>query len=84
MFNQFFVQEQEAAERQIKCHQSFDQVEVCAYFRLCEDIMQEMDGFNLLFQKVFLQISWRQEHLNGLAIVFPYLDAYILEESIKM
>jgi hypothetical protein len=83
MFDQFFVQEREAAERRIKCLQSFHQVEVCAYFRLCEDIVQEMDVFDLLFRKVFLQMSWRQERLNGLAVVFPYLGVYILEESIK-
>ena len=74
MFNQLLVQEREAAERRRKC---LDRVEVCAYFRLCEDIVQEMDVFHLLFRKVFLQLNWVQERMNGLAVVFPYLGIYI-------
>ena len=68
------MQEREAAERRKKC---LDWVEVCAYFRLREDVVQEMDVFDLLFRKVFLQLNWVQERMNGLAVVFPYLGVYI-------
>jgi hypothetical protein len=74
------VQGREAAGRRIKC---LDRVEVCAYFRLCEDIVQKMDVFELLFRKVFLQLNWSQERMYGLAVVFPYLCVYILGKSIK-
>jgi hypothetical protein len=39
--------------------------------------MQEMDIFESLFRKVFLQLNWSQERTNGLAVVFPYLGVYI-------
>lgn len=40
--------------------------------------MQEMDVFELLFRKVFVQLNWSQERMNSFAVVFPYLGVYIV------
>ena len=51
------------------------------YLRLREDIVQEVNVFDLLFRKVCIQVRRTHERVNGLTVMFPNRGICVFSNS---